>query len=93
MIMISNFLSNTRYFYVVICFFSQTTNIRYLFSTAVNTELVAKPITLGILPSTSVILALKSVFLAKPLTSGIFLSTPVIFFSKSDPSFSYLSLK
>ena len=34
-----------------------------LFSATVNAELVAKPVILGILPSTSVILALKSVFL------------------------------
>ena len=46
-----------------------------LFSTAVNAELVARPVILGILPSVSVILTLKSVFLTKPLMSGIFLST------------------
>ena len=39
---------------------------------AVNAELVAKPLILGILPSTSLILALKSVFSTKPLRSGIF---------------------
>ena len=33
-----------------------------LFPTAVNAELVARPLILGILPSTSVILELKSVF-------------------------------
>ena len=33
-----------------------------LFSTAVNDELVARPLTLSILPSTSVILKLNSVF-------------------------------
>ena len=33
-----------------------------LFSTAVNDELVARPLMLGILPSTSVILESKSVF-------------------------------
>ena len=64
-----------------------------LFSTAVNAELVATPIILRILPSTSVILALKSVFLTKPLTSGIFLFTSLIFFSKPDPLFSYLVLE
>ena len=33
-----------------------------LFSTAVNDELVARPLILGILPSTSVILESKSIF-------------------------------
>ena len=46
-----------------------------LFSAAVNDELVARPLILGILPSTSVILELKSVFLTKLVTSGNFLST------------------
>ena len=61
-----------------------------LFSTAVNAELVAKPIILGILPSISVTLVLKAVFLAKLLISGIFLSILLILSSKSDPSLSYL---
>ena len=61
-----------------------------LFSTAVNAELVAKPVILGILFSISVILAFKSVFLASSLVSGIFLSASLIFFSKSDLSVSYL---
>ena len=44
-----------------------------LFSTAVNDELVARPLILGILPSTSVILESKSVFfLTKLVTSRIF---------------------
>ena len=47
------------------------------FSTVVNAELVARPLILGILPSTSVILELKSVFLTKLLTSGILFSTAV----------------
>ena len=64
-----------------------------LFLTAVNAELVAKPVMLGILPSSSVTLALKSVFLTKPLISGIFSSTLLISSSKSDPSFSYLVFK
>ena len=54
-----------------------------LFLTAVNDELVARPLILGILPSTSVILESKSVFLTKPLTSGIFLSTLSILSSKA----------
>ena len=66
--------------------FSLTTNIRNFFSTAVNAELVAKPVILGILFSVSVILAFKSVVLARSLVSGIF-------FSKSDLSVSYVVFK
>ena len=69
----------------------QTSGI--LFSTACNTELVAKPLILGILPSISVILAFKAVFLTSPLVSGIFFSASVIFFSRSDVSVSYLVFK
>ena len=36
-----------------------------LFSTAVNTELVARPVILGMLPSISITLASKSTFLTK----------------------------
>ena len=57
-----------------------------LFSTSVNDELVAKALTLGILPFISVILALQSVFLKSPLVSEIF-------FSYSDLSISYLVFK
>ena len=57
-----------------------------LFSTSVNAELVAKALTLGILPFISVILALQSVFLKSPLVSEIF-------FSYSDLSISYLVFK
>ena len=65
-----------------------------LFSTAVNAELVAKPVILGILPSISVFLAFKSVsFLARLLVSGIFLSASLIFFSNSDLSISYVAFK
>ena len=64
-----------------------------LFPAVVNAELVAKPLILGILPSVSVTLALKSVSLTKPLTSGIFLSILLILSQKSDPSFSYLVFK
>ena len=46
-----------------------------LFSTAVNAEVVAKPLTLGILSSISLTLALWSDFLTRLLTSGIFFST------------------
>ena len=48
-----------------------------LFSTAVNDELVARPLILGILPSTSVILESKSVFLTRLVTLGILFSTAV----------------
>ena len=57
-----------------------------LFSASVNAELVAKALTLGILPFISVILALQSVFLKSPLVSEIF-------FSYSDLSISYLVFK
>ena len=72
MIVTSNFFFNIRYFFVVICFLTKLLTSGILFSTAVNAELVAKPVILGILPSTSVILALKFVFLTKSLTSEIF---------------------
>ena len=48
-----------------------------LFSSAVNAELVARPLILVILPSTSVILESKSVFLAKLVTLGILFSIAV----------------
>ena len=44
-----------------------------LFSTAINSQLVAKPVTLGILPSILVTLVFKTVFfLTKLLISSIF---------------------
>ena len=43
-----------------------------LFSTAVNAELLAKPLILGILSYIKLTLVLKSVFLTKPLILGIF---------------------
>ena len=46
-----------------------------LFSTAVNSELVARLVILGILSSISLTLLLKSVFLTKLLTLGILFST------------------
>ena len=63
------------------------------FSTAVNAELVPKPVILGILFSISVILAFKSVFLARSPVLGIFLCASLIFFSKSDLSVSYIVFK
>ena len=45
-----------------------------LFLTAVNDELIARPLILGILPSTSVILESKSVFfLTKLITNNFFI--------------------
>ena len=64
-----------------------------LFSTAVNAQLVANPVILGILFSISVILTFKSVFLASSLVSEIFLSASLILFSKSDLSVSYVVFK
>ena len=43
-----------------------------LLPTAVEAELVTNPLILGILPSTSLILALQSVFSTSPLVSGMF---------------------
>ena len=62
MITISDFLFNFTNFCVIICFLTKLLTSGVLFSTAVNAELVARPLTLGILPSISVILAFKSVF-------------------------------
>ena len=64
-----------------------------LFSTAVNAEVAAEPLILGILFSMSVILGLQSVFLTSPLVSGIFLPASLIFFAKSDLSVSHLDFK
>ena len=70
--MISSFYFNFTNFCVKISFFIKPLTSGILFSTGVNAEVVAKPLIIGILPSTSLILKLKSVFLIKPLTSGIF---------------------
>ena len=64
-----------------------------IFSTAVNAEVVAKPLILGILPSISLTLAFQSVFLTSPLAWGSFLSAPLISFSKSDLSVVHLVFK
>ena len=79
----SNLLFNFTNFYIIVC----------LFSTAVNAELVAKPVILGIFLSISVFLAFKSAFLVRSLVSGIFLSASLIFFSTSDLSVSYVVFK
>ena len=93
MIMITNLLFNSTNFCIIICFLTRLLTLGILFSTAVNAELVAKPVMLGILLSVSVILEFKSAFLARSLVSGIFLSISLIFFSKSDFSVSYLVFK
>ena len=72
-------------FGIKICFLTKLLTLGILFSTAVKSEVVAKPLILDILPSTSLILTLKSVSLTKLLTPGIFLSTLLILSSKSDP--------
>ena len=61
MIMIFNFTFNFTNFCVIACFLTKLLTLGILFSTAVNAELVAKPLMLGISPSVSVILELKSV--------------------------------
>ena len=74
-------------------FFTKVLAPGILFSTALNAELVARPVILGILFSTLVILAFKSVFLARSLVSGIFLSASLILLSKFDLSVSYVVSK
>ena len=82
--MISKFLLNFNNVCVISCFFfAKLLILGILFSTAVNTEVVAKAQIPGILFSISVILALYSVFLTSPLISGILLFS-------SDLSVSYL---
>ena len=70
--MIINFIFNFTNLCIVICLFTKLLTSGILLSTAVNAELVAKPLILSILPSISVTLALKSVFLTELLTTGIF---------------------
>ena len=62
MIVIINFTFTFTNFCVIVFLLTKLLTFRILFSTAVNAELVAKPLLLGILPSTSLILELKSVF-------------------------------
>ena len=78
MIMIFNFSFNFTNFCVIVCFCNETTNMRYFdirFSTVVNSDLLTKLLTSGILFSTSAILELKSAFTTKLLTLGILFST------------------
>ena len=58
MIMISDFLLNFTNFCVIICFLTKLLTSGILFSTAINAELIAKPLILGILLSISIILEL-----------------------------------
>ena len=55
--MINDFF-NLNNFCVIICFLTKLLTSGILFSTAVNAELVTKPLILGTLPSISVIIAL-----------------------------------
>ena len=52
--------------------------LRILFTTAVNAELVTKPLILGMLPSISLTLVLWSDFLTRLQVSGIFFFTSVL---------------
>ena len=60
--MIIDFIFNFTNFCVTFFtnFLTKLMTLGILFSTAVNAELVARPVILGILPSISVILAFKS---------------------------------
>ena len=53
-------------------FFTKILASGILFPTAVNAELVAKPVMLGIIFSMSVIVGFKSVFLARTFVSGFY---------------------
>ena len=53
-----NFTFNFTNFCVIVCFLTKLLTLGILFSTAVNAELGAKSLILGILPSISVILEL-----------------------------------
>lgn len=55
-----------------------------LFLTALGEEVVAKPVTLSVLPSISVILASQSVFLTSLVVSDISISGSLILFSATD---------
>ena len=70
--MISKFFFSSTNFCVVVYFFNKLPTSGILFSTAVNAEVVAKPLILGISRSISVNKALLSNFLASPVVSGIF---------------------
>ena len=89
--MMTNLLFNFTKFCIIIT--TKLLTLSISFPTAVNAELVAKPVILGILFSISVILTFKSVFLASSLVSGIYLYASLIFFTKSDLSVSSVVFK
>ena len=60
------FFSISVIFVSEFAFLTRLLKLGILFSTAVNAAFVAKPLILGILPSSSVILGLKPVFLTSP---------------------------
>ena len=72
MIMITNLIFNFTKFVLWSDFVTILLTFGILFSTAVDAELVANPVILGILFSISVILAFKSLFLTRSLVLGIF---------------------
>ena len=60
--MIINLFSISKNFVLQSVFFTKLLTLGILYSTVVNAEAVAKPLILGFLPSTSLILELKFVF-------------------------------
>ena len=76
MIMIGNFLFNFTNFRIIIV---SLLTLGILFSTAVNTEVVAKLVILGISVLTSFIFVLRIVLVAKWLISGI--SSSILIFA------------
>ena len=89
-----NLIFNFTNFCIIICFFfTKLLTPGILFSAAVNAELIARPVILGLLPSISVILAFKSVFQLDHLYQEFFLSASLIDFSKFDLSVSYVVFK
>ena len=75
MIMTSEFLFNFTKFFVINCCFFTILLTGISFSTAVNTELVAKSLILGMSFSNSVTLAIQFVFLTSTLVSRMFISS------------------
>ena len=71
MTMVSNFSFSLAKFCLIICFLTKLLISGILFSTAVNAEVVAKPLVQGILLPISLNFCVWSVFLTKPLVSGI----------------------
>ena len=69
--MISNFLFNSINFCVLIGFLTRLLKVGVIFSTAVNEEVVAKPLILVISDLTSFIFVLRIVLVAKLVISSI----------------------